>query len=285
MLFHLLGKIFPCARVGQVQPVLVDQHGLVLDPALPGFLGNALVDALAELTGVGWQVQPFGLAPELDALHHPCHGRCSVLAGATILARIVFAENAAQELRSVSPEPSSAAGSCTTPSHPSGARLDLDVPQQALSVALVTVIRPHREAGELARTGAQERVERRTADDDTVVFDDGKARDLALEQLAPPAYERSVLLERLDKLQNSARVVDRGGTQFHHLVRSDHRARALVREKLDQQGTWEFAADDMGALHASADRLDRMRQIEPGVRRESVAAREQLGSLLRGQLG
>src|SRR6266571_9301401 len=169
--------------------------------------------------------------------------------------------------------------------HPVGARLGLDVPQQALPIALVAMIRPNREAGELARTGAQERVERRTADDDPIVFDDGKARDLALEQLAPPAYERSVLLERLDQLQNSARVVDRGGTQFHHLVRSDHRARALVREKLDQQGTWEFTADDMGALHASADRLDRMRQIEPGVRRESVAAREQLGSLLRGQLG
>src|SRR6266568_753276 len=41
----------------------------------------------------------------------------------------------------------------------------------------------------------------------------------------------------------------------------------------------------MGTLHASADRLYGMRYIEPGVRREAVAARKQLGRLLRGQLG
>src|SRR5713101_2153889 len=92
--------------------------------------------------------------------------------------------------------------------HPVGTRLGLDVPQQALPIALVAVIRPHREASELARTGAQERVERRTADDDPVVLDDGKARDLALEQLAPPAHERSVLLKRLDQLEDAARIVD-----------------------------------------------------------------------------
>src|SRR5712691_4792706 len=157
--------------------------------------------------------------------------------------------------------------------HPVGARLGLDLPQQALPIALVAMIRPNREAGELARTGAQERVERRTADDDPIVFDDGKAGYLALEQLAPPAHERPVLLKRLDQLENAACVVNRRCAQFHHLVCGDHRARAFVREKLDQQRTWEFAADDVGALHAFADGLDGVREIKPGVRCEAVAAR------------
>src|SRR5438552_18570503 len=33
-----LGEIFPRTRVGEVQLVLVDEHGLMLDPSLPGFL-------------------------------------------------------------------------------------------------------------------------------------------------------------------------------------------------------------------------------------------------------
>src|SRR6266436_1188052 len=75
MLLHLLGEIFPRARVGEVQLVLVDEHGLVLDPGLPGFLGDVLVDALAELARVGREVEPFRVAAELDALHHTCHFR------------------------------------------------------------------------------------------------------------------------------------------------------------------------------------------------------------------
>ena len=52
MLLHLLGEIFPRTRVGEVQFVLVDEHGLMLDPGLPGFLGDILVNALAELARV-----------------------------------------------------------------------------------------------------------------------------------------------------------------------------------------------------------------------------------------
>src|SRR6266436_1188053 len=75
MLLHLLCEIFPRARVGEVQLVLVDEHGLVLDPGLPGFLGDVLIDALAEFARVGGEVQPFRVAAELDAFHHPCHFR------------------------------------------------------------------------------------------------------------------------------------------------------------------------------------------------------------------
>src|SRR6185436_4055261 len=69
----LLHEVLARARIGEVEPVLVDQHGLLLEPLRPGFLGDALPDALAERAGVGREVHAFGLAPQLHALHHSCH--------------------------------------------------------------------------------------------------------------------------------------------------------------------------------------------------------------------
>src|SRR4029077_6201645 len=63
----LLHEVFARARVGEVEPVLVDQHGLLLQPLRPGFLGNALPDALAERARVGREVHAVGLAPQLYA--------------------------------------------------------------------------------------------------------------------------------------------------------------------------------------------------------------------------
>jgi hypothetical protein len=73
MLLHLFGKLFSGADICKVEPVFVDEHGLVLDPALPGFLRHALENSLAELAGLGREIQPLGLAPEFDALHQSCH--------------------------------------------------------------------------------------------------------------------------------------------------------------------------------------------------------------------
>ena len=67
-------KALTRALIGEIQPVFVDQHGLVLEPLRPGLLGNVLVDALAQLARIGRAVEPFGLAAELHALHHSCHG-------------------------------------------------------------------------------------------------------------------------------------------------------------------------------------------------------------------
>src|SRR5258707_7110070 len=71
----LFRSIFPRARIGEVQLVLVYEHGLMLDPGLPGFLGDVLVDALAEFARVRGKVEPFRVAAELDAFHRPCHFR------------------------------------------------------------------------------------------------------------------------------------------------------------------------------------------------------------------
>src|SRR4051794_29813150 len=55
--FHLALEVLARTLVGEVQPVLVDQHGLVLQPGGPGLLADVLVQALAELAGVGREVE------------------------------------------------------------------------------------------------------------------------------------------------------------------------------------------------------------------------------------
>src|SRR5690606_14489650 len=70
---HLFGQIGPGAQVHQVQALLIDQHGLVGHPLLPGLLGYIVVDILAFGAGVGWLVKTFQflfvLATENGARH------------------------------------------------------------------------------------------------------------------------------------------------------------------------------------------------------------------------
>src|SRR3954447_12540165 len=78
MVFHLALEVLAGALVGQVQAVLVDQHRLLLEPLLPGFLADAVVEALAEFAGVGRKVETLGLATELDAVDRAWHSRAPV---------------------------------------------------------------------------------------------------------------------------------------------------------------------------------------------------------------
>src|SRR4051812_25130744 len=68
MVFHLPLQVLARPLVREVEPVLVDQHGLLLQPLLPGFLADGLVDPLAEFAGVRGEIEPFGFATELDAI-------------------------------------------------------------------------------------------------------------------------------------------------------------------------------------------------------------------------
>src|SRR5690606_36385794 len=70
---HLSGKVFARARIGQAQPVLVDEHRLVAQPVLPGLFGYLFVDSLADFAGIGREIQSFGQLAELDAVDHPGH--------------------------------------------------------------------------------------------------------------------------------------------------------------------------------------------------------------------
>src|SRR5688572_23669248 len=60
-------------RLDRRQPVLIDEHDLVLDPLLPGFLRHILEDPLAELARIGRPVEAGRLFLQQDAIHHPRH--------------------------------------------------------------------------------------------------------------------------------------------------------------------------------------------------------------------
>src|SRR5256885_3325125 len=57
--------------------VFVDQHRLVLEPVGPGLLAHAFKNALAQLAGVGREVQAFSVNAKLDAVNGTCHGELS----------------------------------------------------------------------------------------------------------------------------------------------------------------------------------------------------------------
>src|SRR6516225_21543 len=79
--FHLARQILAGARIGQVQAILVDEHGLVPLPGLERLLADVVVDALAELARVDGEVEAFGLALEVDALDGACHGNSLFVRG------------------------------------------------------------------------------------------------------------------------------------------------------------------------------------------------------------
>src|ERR1700688_567383 len=79
---HLRTQVLAGARIGQMETVLVDQHRLVALPLLPGLLGNVLEDPFAEVAGYRGKIESLQFAPQLDAVHHPCHGISSWWASA-----------------------------------------------------------------------------------------------------------------------------------------------------------------------------------------------------------
>ena len=70
---HLRDQEFSRFRFEGHEPVLVDQHRLVAEPLLPGFLRNIFENALAKLTGIRRPIEAFRFAAELDALDHSSH--------------------------------------------------------------------------------------------------------------------------------------------------------------------------------------------------------------------
>jgi len=54
-------------RIGAVQAEIVEQNREVVQPLLPGFLGDILVNALTEFARVGRKIEAGGLALEFQA--------------------------------------------------------------------------------------------------------------------------------------------------------------------------------------------------------------------------
>src|SRR5258708_26773945 len=71
----MLHEVFARLGIGEVEAVLVHQHGLLLEPLRPRLFRDVLPDALAEIARVGRESEAFGLAVELDALHQASHAR------------------------------------------------------------------------------------------------------------------------------------------------------------------------------------------------------------------
>src|SRR3954454_5772854 len=84
VVLHLALEVLAGALVRQVQPVLVDQHGLLLEPLLPGFLADAVVDPLAQFAGIGGKVEALGFATELDAVDRAWHSRSPLCCGGVL---------------------------------------------------------------------------------------------------------------------------------------------------------------------------------------------------------
>src|SRR5437763_16029300 len=118
MILHLPLQVLTCALVREVQPVLVDQHRLLLQPLLPGFLADALVDALAQFAGIGGKVETLGVATELDAVDGACHSRLLVIWG------LAYADMEVKTLSFVFAPPASRIRPATTTTRSMGLRRD-----------------------------------------------------------------------------------------------------------------------------------------------------------------
>ena len=70
---HLPRQILASPLVGQVEPVFIDQHGLLLHPVSPGLLADFFPDAFAQRAGVGRKIHTFCFGAELDAVNETCH--------------------------------------------------------------------------------------------------------------------------------------------------------------------------------------------------------------------
>src|SRR5690606_35690824 len=70
---HLAFQELARLRVDGAEAILVDEHGLVPQPLLPAGFRDVLEDALAELAGIGLEVQAFGALLQHDAINHACH--------------------------------------------------------------------------------------------------------------------------------------------------------------------------------------------------------------------
>src|SRR5690606_33979481 len=77
-LLHFVFEELAGLRLDRREPVFVDQHGLVLEPALPRELRHVLVDPHAERARIRRAVEPFGFGAEHHAIDHSTHAICLV---------------------------------------------------------------------------------------------------------------------------------------------------------------------------------------------------------------
>jgi len=72
--FHLLFEVFSRARVGEIQPIFIDEPSLDGFPFFPSLLRDALPDFYAHLARVRWVLKAWGLFVEFETLNGTTHG-------------------------------------------------------------------------------------------------------------------------------------------------------------------------------------------------------------------
>src|SRR3569623_1924861 len=82
--FHFTFEKLAGFGIDGTQAILVDEHGLMLEPHLPSFFRYAFENALAERAGIGLHRQAFGFLAQFDALHRSSHRRRSALIAAPV---------------------------------------------------------------------------------------------------------------------------------------------------------------------------------------------------------
>ena len=118
----------------------------------------------------------------------------------------------------------------------------------------------HRYAGHLADFLIHKRVERRAGDSQVVANNNGELVDLHLQLLARATHQNTLLLQRANKLQDAADIVNGGAADLLARLHHDLRADTVAREELLQQRAIFLVANQMAAAHAAAAGLHRAAQ-------------------------
>src|SRR5271154_3793588 len=77
-LFHLFFNYFLRARVERIQPKLVHHHFRMLNPQLPGFFRDTVIDSFAEFAFPWRAIESRHFLAKLHALHHMRASGCGL---------------------------------------------------------------------------------------------------------------------------------------------------------------------------------------------------------------
>jgi len=123
-------------------------------------------------------------------------------------------------------------------------------------------LRRHRQARQLRRPLLAEGIKRSGTHHHAVVLHEHETLDLLFQQLAVTAHEGTVGLHRRDERDERRHVLGPRVAETEDRIARHQRSHAGMGEEFEQEAAVEIAVDEMRPPHATADRLERMRQVE-----------------------
>ena len=73
VIFHLPRQVLAGTRIGQVQAIFIDQHGLLFHPVGPSLFADLFPQAFSQRSRVRREVQALGLTAQFDSVDGACH--------------------------------------------------------------------------------------------------------------------------------------------------------------------------------------------------------------------